>query len=1034
MEESGLQARFRAMADSVPVLIWTTGADGRCTYVNHRWLEFTGHELDLELGDGWTRSIHPEDLDRTVAGWRAAVAEGQPFVFEFRLRRADGAWRWILGRGVPLPEPGGEVGRFIGSGIDLTERREADEALQESREQLAAAMAAAHMGTFTLDVATNHVVRDHNLEALYGLAPGAAATMEDWARLVHPDDRAVVLAEVDRVLAEGGEYHLEHRIVRPDRQVRWVERRGHGYRGADGGVAGIRGIVIDITERKVAELERSVLFERVTRLQEVTAALAGAGTPDEVLELIVGRGVRAVGASAGAVAVLDADGCALEVARTDGYAATVVDAFPRIDLAAAAPLSDAARTVTPVACTDLGDWTARYPHLASHPAGGGHQAAAALPMVVDDRVIGAVGLSFDAPQGFDVAQMEFLSAVVAQCAQALDRAWSYTAEAAARRAAEEAQARLALLADASAILAGSMEYEATLPEVARLAVPLLGDCCVIDVFDADGADCGDAGGGRRWRRVATVDVDPTVEDRLRSIPPQAWVATGDDPETNAATRVELGLHATYVVSMEARGRRLGMLAVGRRRGGEDFTDADRSLADGLGTRLAQAIDNAGLYRAERAAHEEAETAAVRLHFLLDVSTTLASPLSLDDRLRRLADQTVAAVADVCLIDLVHRDGSIRRVAVAGADAASQQAAETLRDLMQSDPHSRHPSAAAVRTGATQLCEDVTEERLRAITTGPAHLEAARRLDALSYVSVPLPGTPRPLGAITLITTAPSGRRYGPADVALVEDMATRVALGLQSAAMHEEMRRVAQTLQASLLPSVPPRIPGLEVGTRYVAAGEGTVVGGDFFDVFAVGPDSWAVVVGDVCGQGVEAATVTGLARHTVRSAALEHESPAAVLSHLNDVLLGVTSDALTEADPRFCTVCLGRIRLTGTGAVVTLALGGHPRPFVLGADGAVRQVGRPGSLVGIVPRAAVHDDEHQIAAGESLILYTDGITERHVGRTFFGEQGVAEVLAGAAGLTADEIAGRLEQAARTFVEGRPADDMAVVVVRVPPR
>jgi len=192
--------------------------------------------------------------------------------------------------------------------------------------------------------------------------------------------------------------------------------------------------------------------------------------------------------------------------------------------------------------------------------------------------------------------------------------------------------------------------------------------------------------------------------------------------------------------------------------------------------------------------------------------------------------------------------------------------------------------------------------------------------------------------------------------------------------------------------------------------------------------------VGDVCGQGVEAATVTGLARHTVRSAALEHASPAAVLSHLNSVLLRVGADGATEVDPRFCTVCLGRLRPTSRGAAFTLAVGGHPLPYVVRADGAVAQIGRPGSLLGVVESATVFDEDHEIGPGEALVLYTDGITERHDGGRFFGEAGVEQALAGAAGLTADEIAGRLEGAARRFAQGKPSDDMAVVVVRVPPR
>jgi serine phosphatase RsbU (regulator of sigma subunit) len=350
-----------------------------------------------------------------------------------------------------------------------------------------------------------------------------------------------------------------------------------------------------------------------------------------------------------------------------------------------------------------------------------------------------------------------------------------------------------------------------------------------------------------------------------------------------------------------------------------------------------------------------------------------------------------------------------------------------------DPDTRHPTIEAIEHRRTELLVAMTDDDMRAMTSDDEAFETMRALEPLSGVAVPLIAGTRAVGAITLVTTARSGRRYGPTDLIFVEDMAKRVAMGLESARMHEEMRRVAQTLQASLLPSVPPGIPGLEVGTRYVAAGEGTLVGGDFFDVFALRPGSWAVVVGDVCGKGVEAATVTGLARHTLRSSAMEHASPATVLSHLNDVLVRVGAEGHSEAEPRFCTVCLARVEVTSSGAAVTLSLGGHPLPFVMRADGGVCQVGRPGSLLGVVDRASLSDENHHLGPGESLILYTDGITERHKGGEFFGEAGVEQVLAASVGLTADQIAGRLEDAARRFVDGQPSDDMAVVVVRVPP-
>ncbi|MDQ3643327.1 MAG: PAS domain S-box protein, partial [Actinomycetota bacterium] len=118
--DPNLQASFRAMADSVPVLIWLSDADGAFTFVNQRWLEFTGRTLDQELGYGWADNVHPDDRAQCTADHCAAIKRREPFELELRLRRADGAWRWVLARAVPL------AGGFVGSAIDLTERRKAE--------------------------------------------------------------------------------------------------------------------------------------------------------------------------------------------------------------------------------------------------------------------------------------------------------------------------------------------------------------------------------------------------------------------------------------------------------------------------------------------------------------------------------------------------------------------------------------------------------------------------------------------------------------------------------------------------------------------------------------------------------------------------------------------------------------------------------------------------------------------------------------------------------------------------------------------
>jgi sigma-B regulation protein RsbU (phosphoserine phosphatase) len=230
-----------------------------------------------------------------------------------------------------------------------------------------------------------------------------------------------------------------------------------------------------------------------------------------------------------------------------------------------------------------------------------------------------------------------------------------------------------------------------------------------------------------------------------------------------------------------------------------------------------------------------------------------------------------------------------------------------------------------------------------------------------------------------------------------------------------------QALQRTLIPAVPPAVPGLEVAVRYhPAVGE---VGGDFFDIFEVVEDDWCVVLGDVSGKGIEAGIVTAEARHTVRSAALREPTPRGLLGALNRALYA-------EEQTRFCTVALARLQLSHDACVATISVGGHPFPLLV-RHGTVTPMGRAGSLLGAFDEVAFHDVSIRLASGDSLVLYTDGVTEaRDEFGQFFGEERMhAAIVTG--GPSADEIADSVVESVLEFRTGS-ADDIALVVIRRP--
>ena len=241
----------------------------------------------------------------------------------------------------------------------------------------------------------------------------------------------------------------------------------------------------------------------------------------------------------------------------------------------------------------------------------------------------------------------------------------------------------------------------------------------------------------------------------------------------------------------------------------------------------------------------------------------------------------------------------------------------------------------------------------------------------------------------------------------------------------DELRRLAYTLQRSLLPPTSPAIPGLDVATMYRYAGAGFEVGGDFYDVFQT-HSAWGAVIGDVCGKGVTAASLTGLVRYAARAAAIGDTQPSEVLQVVNEAVLQ------EPGDDQICTMAYVRVNVTDNGTTVTSAAGGHPLPIVVRADGRVETLGRPGTLLGAFATADVVDASTTLATGDAIVLNTDGVTEARAGEVFFGMERLLALLTEVAGASAETMVTRITDAALDFQGGHPRDDIAVVVVRVP--
>jgi PAS domain S-box-containing protein len=256
------EARLRFLAEMIPQLVWSTLPDGYHDYYNARWFAYTGLTFEDTQGPGWNAVLHPDDRERAWNRWQHSLRTGEPYAIEYRFRRHDGAYRWFLGRAMPLRGEDGQIERWFGTCTDIQEQKDAEGSLREMQERLQAALDASATGTFRWNIQTGELEWDAALDRLFGLPPHASPrSLESFLVCVHPDDRARVAAAAERCARAGGVFREEFRVVWPDGTVRWLLDKGDTTLGADGRPLYMTGACVDITERKDAELEREALLD-----------------------------------------------------------------------------------------------------------------------------------------------------------------------------------------------------------------------------------------------------------------------------------------------------------------------------------------------------------------------------------------------------------------------------------------------------------------------------------------------------------------------------------------------------------------------------------------------------------------------------------------------------------------------------------------------------------------------------------------------------------------------------------------------------
>jgi PAS domain S-box-containing protein len=417
---------------------------------------------------------------------------------------------------------------------------------------------------------------------------------------------------------------------------------------------------------------------------------------------------------------------------------------------------------------------------------------------------------------------------------------------------------------------------------------------------------------------------------------------------------------------------------------------------------------------------DAKDAELRQRFLAEAGQLLASSLDYEQTLERVARMIVPRLADWCGIDMVDEQGEIVQVAVAHADPEKVEMAHELRRRYPPDMNATTGLPAIIRGGDAELYAEIPEQLIVDAARDEEHLRIIREVGMRSAMAVPMRLGTETLGAITFVSSE-SGRVFDEDDVAFAQDLALRAATAVQNARLYEAQERVAHTLQASLLPERLPELPGWEIHAAYQAGERGADVGGDFYDILPVA-GGHLVVLGDVTGKGIEAAALTSLVRHSARMAARFDPSPARVLALVNQVLREQSRLSLVT------TVC-ARVETDGERAQLTIGSAGHPLPLLRRPGEPPQPLGDHGVLLGVEGDEDWTETTITLGVGDTVLFYTDGVTETPGDATRYGEVRLYEAME-RAGDGPAELLAEIERSLRDFQAGATLDDRAMVALR----
>ena len=834
------------------------------------------------------------------------------------------------------------------------------------------------------------------LESLVGLDEGSFdGSLDAYFSFVHPDDRERSARAIEDAAATGGELRFEYRIVRLDGETRWLQAIGRALPSEADDDAEWIGVAIDVTARREADAERERLLVREREAHgEARDANRRLGETVARLDTLLAHAPVGFG-------FLDPE---RRLRRANHVLAGV--ASRSADEILGRPIAD----VLP------GWWAQLEPAFRAVAADGApvtdieiHDLAPSDPPVARDSLV-SISPVLDlesALLGFGIVVVDITERI---------------------RNVRTAR----LVAAASELVAASPDFERVVDLAARVAIPDFADSCHVYLLDDE----------RDSRRVGIAAVDPYTERvlvaadvryplRPESHPVFAPVLERGEPLLVRTVTEEmrervarvpgerdlLDAHdavSSILAPLRVGDRVLGMMSFTyTRASGRHYEDHDRELAIEIARRVALAVENARLARL-------ADRATERLALLARTSDLLTLELDSGVRVEALARVVLPTFADVCAVYLREDGDRARLASFASVDASAETRFHAVADWPSIPLSAETAPAIAMREDRVVIVSEVVDVDVDGLEPASEAAAVARSLGVRSILAVPLRGPEGPIGALGF-GYVDSGRRYTDDDIPLAMDLARRSGPTVDNALRYEHEQATATALQRNLLPERLPDVDGLSMAARYLPGTEGLKVGGDWYDVIPLPDGTVALAIGDVVGHGVRAAATMGRFRTALELCLLDGtQSAAATIARVNRYV--------TTANEAEMATLLVLLLHPATGEF-RYASAGHLPALVQSRNGTTRWLDASrGVPLGATDNARSTEAQDRLEAGDTLVLYTDGLVERRTESLDVGFERLATALGDSPRPSSpDRIADRL--VADLVGDRSRADDIALLVV-----